>query len=85
MFWYIIKIHYAGSLALSSADHHECNTNSDNCDQHCHNTHGSFYCSCEAGWRLDPNGYTCNGMCMHVHIDSIMSVVYNYSSCIHRY
>ena len=43
------------------ADHDECATDHDNCDQNCHNTHGSFYCTCNNGWRLDGNGYTCNG------------------------
>ena len=52
-------------------DHHECNTNHDNCDQHCHNTHGSFYCTCDSGWRLDPDGHTCNGMC---YITSIIQI-----------
>ena len=30
----------------------ECSTNDGGCQQHCHNTLGSYYCSCDSGWRL---------------------------------
>ena len=46
---------------MSPVDHDECATGHDNCDQNCHNSHGSFSCSCNSTWRLDANGYTCNG------------------------
>ena len=39
----------------------ECATANGNCDQDCHNTNGSYYCTCDSGWRLDPDGHACNG------------------------
>ena len=40
-----------------------CEQDIDGCDQHCNNTEGSYYCSCDAGFKLDmyqdENGTTC--------------------------
>ena len=48
------------------ADIDECAYSNGNCDQDCHNTNGSYYCTCSDGWHLD--GHTCNG-------DTITSLV----------
>ena len=33
-----------------------------NCEQVCHNTQGSYTCDCDAvGYELDENGFTCQG------------------------
>ena len=49
-------------------DENECakiiNGKNGGCDHVCHNTIGSFYCSCRDGFELDPvdsNGLTCKG------------------------
>ena len=34
------------------------------CSDICTNTDGSYTCSCNTGYRLDSNGYTCNGQYM---------------------
>ena len=49
------------AIGIHLPDRNDCATDHDNCDQHCHNTHGLFYCTCDSGWRLDPDGHTCNG------------------------
>lgn len=41
-------------------DINECNLNNGGCNQKCHNTHGSYYCSCESGYNL-VGGNTCYG------------------------
>ena len=46
---------------VPQSDVDECATANGNCDQDCHNTNGSYYCTCGSGWRLDPDGHTCNG------------------------
>jgi hypothetical protein len=39
----------------------ECSEMTDQCDQNCHNTIGSYNCSCNTGYRLNMNGYGCDG------------------------
>ena len=39
----------------------ECATNQHQCNQDCTNNDGSYTCSCVDGFRLDADGYTCNG------------------------
>ena len=52
-----------GSSLAAFLDNNECSAGTDNCQQNCHNTGncGGFYCSCNTGYTLDSNGYTCNG------------------------
>ena len=48
-------------LQVVLVDIDECARQIDNCDQNCHNTIGSFYCSCNTSYLLNSNGYSCNG------------------------
>ncbi|CAC5419913.1 Fibrillin-1,Fibulin-1,Fibulin-5,Fibrillin-2,Latent-transforming growth factor beta-binding protein 4 [Mytilus coruscus] len=41
------------------SDINECQTGTDNCQQNCTNTHGSFTCSCESGYIMNSDGATC--------------------------
>ena len=43
-------------------DHDECGTNAHNCDQHCHNSNSSYYCTCDFGYVLEKDGRTCTGI-----------------------
>lgn len=46
-----------------STDNDECSeTEGMMCDHICVNTIGSFFCSCEEGYKLNDDGYTCDGM-----------------------
>ena len=49
-------------LYALSLDIDECAEGTDRCAQNCHNTIGSYTCSCNAGYRLNVNGYDCDGM-----------------------
>ena len=44
----------------------ECALGNGGCEHHCTNTGGSFYCSCDAGYRLEPDGKRCRvpGTCI---------------------
>ena len=42
-------------------DTNECLTNNGGCHHNCHNSVGSYSCSCNNGYRLNSNGYTCEG------------------------
>lgn len=54
-------------IMLSCVNHYqltdvnECTTGNGGCQQHCHNMNGSYHCTCDNGWQLDPNGHSCNG------------------------
>ena len=55
---------YTLCLALHhffTSDINECDLGIDLCTQTCLNTIGSYTCSCRSGYRLDRDGYTCNG------------------------
>lgn len=41
------------------SDINECTKNNGGCAQNCHNNKGSYYCSCKAGFSLDPNKHSC--------------------------
>ena len=42
-------------------DTNECLTNNGGCHHNCHDSDGSYSCSCNNGYRLNSNGYTCEG------------------------
>ena len=55
------KNHRALLILFLLLDIDECAAENGGCDQHCHNTVGSYFCTCDSGWRLDPDRHTCNG------------------------
>lgn len=44
------------------ADIDECQNRNGDCEQVCTNIVGSFNCSCNDGYHLDTDGFSCNGM-----------------------
>ena len=57
----IVTCYYAKIFLYLSSDIDECAENTDNCDQHCINTVGSFTCACNAGYRLALDFRSCDG------------------------
>ena len=58
---------------LLCIDINECNEGS-KCDQLCTNTNGSYYCSCNKGYRLLNDGKSCKGMYDIVYIHKHMHI-----------
>ena len=56
-------------------DINECVEGHDNCSHICENTVGSYTCRCHGGFRLGFDGYTCEGMYMHMYVHIIRTVV----------
>ena len=51
-------------LTYVYTDQDECAYNIDQCDDNyglCHNTKGSYYCSCIGGFKLTTDGHSCTG------------------------
>ena len=44
-------------------DVNECGTGNGGCGQICTNSVGSFQCSCNQGFQLASDGFSCNGKC----------------------
>ena len=57
----LINNNYHVWLYLTATDINECNSNNGGCAQNCHNTAGSYNCSCNNGYYLAGNGKNCNG------------------------
>ena len=51
------------------ADINECTLGTNNCNQVCHNTIGSYYCSCYAGFHLLNHPHICTGIIHRIIID----------------
>ena len=54
---------------LLDADINECTTGTDQCQQVCRNTIGSYMCDCNSGFVIDANGRTCDGKCNVLNIE----------------
>ena len=46
---------------MYTADTNECGNSNGGCAQTCHNTAGSYYCTCGTGYSLASNSHGCNG------------------------
>ena len=42
-------------------DINECSTNNGGCEQLCHNTVGSYYCTCNSSYTLNTDDHMCDG------------------------
>ena len=77
MHWYNISAPVIHSNFNFNADIDECAINIDGCDQICTNTNGSFYCSCNTGYRLNVDNKTCDGtkvQCIHILLYNFVDV-----------
>ena len=69
-------------ISLNTLDFDECaSENSNGCQQNCSNTEGSYTCSCNVGYTLDEDGYTCNGKICIIVLLLIILYLYVYDKC----
>ena len=69
-------------ISLNTLDFDECaSENSNGCQQNCSNTEGSYTCSCNVGYTLDEDGYTCNGEICIIVLLLIILYLYVYDKC----
>ena len=82
---FIDVIHYPLSKIIDNiyvinatiiSDHDECATNVHLCDQMCHNSYSSYYCTCDLGYLVDTDGRTCNGIIVSLFI--VLSLILLY-------
>lgn len=58
-------------------ENNECRLVRTLCDQNCHNTAGSYTCSCNTGYTLDSDGFTCDGTYIHSTRDDAIIFIRN--------
>lgn len=68
---------------MRNVDINECAEGTDRCAQNCHNNVGSYTCSCNVGFRLNTNGYGCDGN-LRI-IVNFVSLIQSLSSWSYRY
>ena len=44
----------------------ECNNNNGGCEHSCHNTNGSYYCSCNTSYIINSDNHHCDGKIIDV-------------------
>ena len=57
----LIQSHYHADSLFHFTDVNECATGIDECNQNCHNTDGSYSCSCDPGYILYRDNLFCYG------------------------
>ena len=76
----ILKVIAVHLFICLFSDINECDDDTDDCEQICTNTEGSFYCSCMNGFILDDNGKNCTGECLcvffQINIDNPLLHIY---------
>ena len=50
------------SCIYTFSDIDECLSNNGGCHHNCHDSDGSYTCSCNDGYQLNSDGHTCEGM-----------------------
>ena len=56
-----LAIMKANVLILFLLDIKECESHNGQCDHNCINTIGSFYCTCDSGYKLNGDKLSCDG------------------------
>lgn len=62
-----LNVHYHMTIVKNKCFHcidlNECSIGTSGCSQLCSNTNGSYLCSCNTGYKLASDNYTCGGEC----------------------
>ena len=63
----MIQIFNNNYFQFSLPDTNECGYNNGGCVQNCHNTVGSYFCTCNSSYTLNSNKHACDGICICIH------------------
>ena len=55
----VLCIKFIAIMTFTDID--ECITNNGGCEQFCHNTVGSYYCTCNNSYTLNADNHMCDG------------------------
>ena len=58
---YVVIATLCIKLRITHADIDECSSGTDLCAHNCTNSIGSYLCSCGTGYRLNADGFQCDG------------------------
>ena len=61
------RLHLASAVLSDKCPHsdvNECDSSNGGCDQICTNNVGSFECSCNPGFELASDGFSCDSKCV---------------------
>ena len=61
---FCVHLQCSKHYSFLSSDINECVLGTNNCNQNCHNTIGSYYCSCDPGYHLLSHPHICSGILM---------------------
>ena len=61
------------TFSITHSDINECLSDNGGCHHNCHNSVGSYSCSCNNGYQLNSDGHTCEGRLCSLHIETILS------------
>ena len=75
----IMQFHKFLFFLILLTDIDECSLGTDRCRHSCTNTIGSYTCSCNTGYALNSDGYTCDGEIMKK--DDIVPIMCVHASC----
>ena len=62
---FCVHLQCSKHYSFLSSDINECVLSTNNCNQNCHNTIGSYYCSCNPGYHLLNHPHICSGILMY--------------------
>ena len=72
------------SCSVICTDVDECNSGTGNCSQGCVNTIGSYYCTCNAGYKMQASGKNCTGNHTKLAYQAALTEIVSRNDCLYK-